>query len=93
MTAITPDCWNAAGLQNVQLENYGYRTYAYHNKGAEAVPDGTYIVLNNVRVFKREYTCIYANIISRMFVSELSMYTYTHNNNIIMNSNKSKIRI
>lgn len=29
------------------VENYPYRTYAYHDKGPVPVPGGTYLILNN----------------------------------------------
>lgn len=33
--------------KNVAVEDYPYRTYAYHAKTDKPTPDGTYIVLNN----------------------------------------------
>ncbi|KAM3568891.1 hypothetical protein VYU27_008996 [Nannochloropsis oceanica] len=44
---VTQSCWQAAGLENVKLEDYQYEVYAYHDKGAEAVFEGTYLVFNN----------------------------------------------
>ncbi len=37
----------ATARQDVKLEDYAYRTYAYHDPTAKPTADGTYIVVNS----------------------------------------------